>query len=157
MPQDSQKSGFGTGQSVPEAIAELNAKAGSGQPLTIADLIVLMAVLRNKEHGCPWDVEQDFASIAPYTIEEAYEVADAIARGDLHDLKDELGDLLFAATNLARHLGLDAEAALRRANTKFERRFRRVESSLATRGRELHDADLAEMEAAWQAAKAEEK
>ena len=94
MPQDSQKSGFGTGQSVPEAIAELNAKAGSGQPLTIADLIVLMAVLRNKEHGCPWDVEQDFASIAPYTIEEAYEVADAIARGDLHDLKDELGDLL---------------------------------------------------------------
>ncbi|HKJ60925.1 MAG TPA: nucleoside triphosphate pyrophosphohydrolase, partial [Hyphomicrobiales bacterium] len=53
-----------------------------------------MAVLRNKEHGCPWDVEQDFASIAPYTIEEAYEVADAIARGDLHDLKDELGDLL---------------------------------------------------------------
>jgi len=259
-------------------------------------LLTIMARLRDPNGGCPWDLEQTFQSIAPYTIEEAYEVADAIERGDMADLKeelgdlllqvvfharmaeedglfdfaavagtiadkmvrrhphvfagdtvataaaqtrsweahkaaeraakappdggrpsvldgvtaaqpalsraaalqrraarvgfdwpeiapvlgkideelaelrreiadngapdrleDELGDLLFAATNLARHLDLDAEAALRRANTKFERRFRRVESSLAARGRELHDADLAEMEAAWQAAKAEEK
>jgi ATP diphosphatase len=94
MAQDSLKSRRGAVPSVPDAIAELNAKAESGQPLTITDLIMLMAVLRDSYHGCPWDVEQDFASIAPYTIEEAYEVADAIARGDLHDLKDELGDLL---------------------------------------------------------------
>ncbi|MCI1710518.1 MAG: nucleoside triphosphate pyrophosphohydrolase [Chiayiivirga sp.] len=53
-----------------------------------------MARLRDPQGGCPWDVQQDFASIAPYTIEEAYEVADAIDRGDLADLKDELGDLL---------------------------------------------------------------
>jgi len=55
----------------------------------------IMARLRDPKSGCPWDVEQDFASIAPYTIEEAYEVADAIARGDMDDLRDELGDLLF--------------------------------------------------------------
>ncbi len=53
-----------------------------------------MAALRDPESGCPWDIEQNFATIAPYTIEEAYEVADAIARGDLDDLRDELGDLL---------------------------------------------------------------
>ena len=53
-----------------------------------------MARLRDKDTGCPWDVEQSFATIAPYTIEEAYEVADAIARDDLDALKDELGDLL---------------------------------------------------------------
>jgi nucleoside triphosphate diphosphatase len=58
-------------------------------------LLDLMARLREPEHGCPWDREQDFSTIAPYTIEEAYEVADAIARGDMAALKDELGDLLF--------------------------------------------------------------
>lgn len=60
----------------------------------IADLLTIMARLRNRENGCPWDIEQDFASIAAYTIEEAYEVADAIDRNDLDHLKDELGDLL---------------------------------------------------------------
>ena len=60
----------------------------------IARLLSIMATLRNPDGGCPWDLEQDFATIAPYTIEEAYEVADAIDRGDLADLKDELGDLL---------------------------------------------------------------
>ena len=54
-----------------------------------------MAKLRDKDSGCPWDVKQDFSTIAPYTIEEAYEVADAIARNDMGDLRDELGDLLF--------------------------------------------------------------
>ncbi|MEX3015262.1 nucleoside triphosphate pyrophosphohydrolase [Gymnodinialimonas hymeniacidonis] len=58
-------------------------------------LRAIMAHLRDPEHGCPWDVEQTFASIAPYTIEEAYEVADAIERGDMEELKGELGDLLF--------------------------------------------------------------
>lgn len=60
----------------------------------INDLLTIMARLRDPQGGCPWDIEQDFASIAPYTIEEAYEVADAIDRNNLADLKDELGDLL---------------------------------------------------------------
>ncbi|SEL72847.1 ATP diphosphatase [Pseudoxanthomonas sp. GM95] len=60
----------------------------------IERLLSIMAQLRNPDGGCPWDLEQDFSTIAPYTIEEAYEVADAIDRGDLDDLKDELGDLL---------------------------------------------------------------
>ena len=60
----------------------------------IARLIEIMAVLRTPGTGCPWDLQQTFETIAPYTIEEAYEVADAIARGDLDDLRDELGDLL---------------------------------------------------------------
>ena len=60
----------------------------------IASLLAIMAKLRNPDGGCPWDLAQDFSTIAPYTIEEAYEVADAIDRGDLADLKDELGDLL---------------------------------------------------------------
>lgn len=59
------------------------------------DLKALMRRLRNKENGCPWDIEQDFNTIKPHTIEEAYEVADAIERRDMNDLKDELGDLLF--------------------------------------------------------------
>ncbi|MCK5365973.1 MAG: nucleoside triphosphate pyrophosphohydrolase, partial [Gammaproteobacteria bacterium] len=54
-------------------------------------LLDIMVALRDPGHGCPWDREQDFKSIAPYTIEEAYEVADAIARGDMQDLRDELG------------------------------------------------------------------
>src|SRR5947209_15166532 len=61
---------------------------------SIDDLLRIMARLRDPQHGCPWDVKQDFASIAPYTIEEAYEVADAIDRRNLDDLRDELGDLL---------------------------------------------------------------
>ena len=61
----------------------------------IDDLIAVMAKLRDPDGGCPWDLQQDFKSIAPYTIEEAYEVADAIARDNINDLKEELGDLLF--------------------------------------------------------------
>ncbi len=62
---------------------------------SIERLLEIMATLRDPTRGCPWDLEQNFATIAPYTIEEAYEVADAITRGDRDDLKDELGDLLF--------------------------------------------------------------
>jgi ATP diphosphatase len=83
-------------------IALLNAKAAEPEPMTVDDLLSLMAVLRDAEHGCPWDREQSFATIAPFTIEEAYEVADAIARGDLPDLKDELGDLLLQVVYHAR-------------------------------------------------------
>ncbi len=71
-------------------------------PKTMQDLLAVMVALRTPVTGCPWDLEQTFKSIAPYTIEEAYEVADAIARGDLADLKDELGDLLLQVVYHAR-------------------------------------------------------
>jgi ATP diphosphatase len=258
----------------------------------ISRLIEIMARLRTPGSGCPWDLEQSFATIAPYTIEEAYEVADAIARGDLdRGLKDELGDLLlqvvfharmaeeqgrfefgdvvhaitekllrrhphvfggagrltpdevktlwgrikdqeraargetgehraldgvpvalpalsraqklqekagkvgfdwnnakdvlakiaeeareiepvlgdpgaareeigdllFAVVNLARHAGIDAESALRAANTKFERRFRGVEDALRAQGRAPADASLPEMDALWNEVKKKER
>jgi nucleoside triphosphate diphosphatase len=247
-----------------------------------------MARLRDPVSGCPWDLEQDFATIAPYTIEEAHEVADAIQRGDMNDLRGELGDLLFQAVyhaqmadeaghfdlnavikgisdkmvarhphvfgdqsrtktadqqtrdwealkadergparvldgvalglpaltravklqnraarvgfdwphvddvvakiteeaaelvearetlteaevaeelgdlffvmaNLARHLKVDPEAALRAANSKFTRRFQRIEDWLAEAGKTPSDSDLAEMDALWNRAKAEDK
>ena len=65
-------------------------------------LIEIMARLRDPERGCPWDIEQTFATIAPYTIEEAYEVADAIERGEMGELKEELGDLLLQVVYHAR-------------------------------------------------------
>jgi len=68
----------------------------------IEQLLAIMVRLRDPRTGCDWDLAQNFASIAPYTIEEAYEVADAIARGNPHDLKDELGDLLFQVVFHAR-------------------------------------------------------
>jgi MazG family protein len=254
-------------------------------------LLAVMARLRDPERGCAWDVAQDFSTIAPYTIEEAYEVADAIERGDMaglqdelgdlllqvvfharmaeearqfdfeavagtiadkmirrhphvfgtqrfadeaaqkadweatkaaeratrgetgalagvarglpallravklqkraarvgfdwpdsapvlakieeelgelrHEiavgaqperLQDELGDLLFAVVNLARHLKIDPEAALRHTNAKFERRFGKVEQALEAEGKSPGDAGLEEMEAAWQRAKREER
>jgi ATP diphosphatase len=258
----------------------------------IGTLIEIMARLRTPSSGCPWDIEQTFASIAPYTIEEAYEVADAIGRGDLdrglpdelgdlllqvvfharmaeeqgrfdfgdvvraiteklvrrhphvfgdtgkltsdqvktlwHDIKaqeragrhetgdartldgvpltlpaltraqklqekaarvgfdwnnardvlakiaeeareiepvlddpkaaaEEIGDLIFAAVNLARHAKVDAETALRAANIKFERRFRSIEDALATQGRAPADASLDEMEVLWNDAKTQER
>ena len=68
----------------------------------ISRLLDIMAQLRTPGSGCPWDLEQNFATIAPYTIEEAYEVVDAITRGDLDDLRDELGDLLLQVVFHAR-------------------------------------------------------
>jgi ATP diphosphatase len=265
----------------------------------ISRLLEIMAALRTPASGCPWDLEQNFATIAPYTLEEAYEVADAIARGDLDDLRDELGDLLlqvvfharmaqeqgafdfgdvvqtiteklirrhphvfgeagklsaeaveglwerikaqekaarpakqgaespagegalagvpvtlpaltralklqgkaskvgfdwndplavlrkireeadeiaadiergkqvdaalevgdllFAVVNLARHLDADPEAMLRATNLKFERRFAAIEQALAAKGKSPAAASLAEMDALWDAAKAGER
>src|SRR5260370_10875078 len=74
----------------------------TGMTHSLDRLLAIMARLRDPEHGCPWDREQNFSTIAPYTIEEAYEVADAIARHDPDALKDELGDLLFQIVFHAR-------------------------------------------------------
>jgi ATP diphosphatase len=264
----------------------------------ISRLIEIMAALRTPGSGCPWDLEQNFATIAPYTLEEAYEVADAISRGDLRDLREELGDLLlqvvfharmaqeqdafdfgdvvetiteklirrhphvfgdagtlstdavnrlweqikveekaakaaarrsgkeragalagvpvalpaltralklqssagkvgfdwndpmavlakireeadeieadlaagkrgaaaaevgdllFAVLNLARHLNADPEAVLRATNQKFERRFAAIEQALAARGKSPAESTLAEMDALWDEAKAVEQ
>lgn len=248
----------------------------------ITPLVEIMARLRDPETGCPWDIKQDFASIAPYTIEEAYEVSDAIERHDMPGLRDELGDLLlqvvyhsrmaeeaghfelsdvvssicnkmirrhphvfgpdgatspgweelkeveraenkngadqsalagvtlalpallraeklqkraartgfdwpdtdgvyakieeellevqsattiaeqaeeigdllFTVVNLARHLRIDAEQALRNANSKFERRFREMELRCASQNIDLKSLSLNEMELLWQEAKA---
>lgn len=275
-----------------EAKNAIHPELGKSAAEEIVRLLTIMRRLRDPEDGCPWDVKQDFRTIAPYTIEEAYEVADAIDRGNLDDLRDELGDLLlqvvfharmaeesghfdfssvtraisdkmvrrhphvfaeaqerdaesqtkawetqkaeeraakakaegrepsilegisaalppttralklqkraarvgfdwpeirpvlekieeelaeirteidrdaaverledelgdllFAVTNLARHLKIDPDSALRRTNAKFEARFQAIEVALAKEGRSIEDADLEEMERLWQAAK----
>jgi nucleoside triphosphate diphosphatase len=97
------------------------------------------------------------AQVVDKIHEEIAEVADAVAGGEPERIEDEVGDLLFAAANLARHLKVDAEGALRRANAKFERRFQAVERGLADRGRSLNEASLEEMEQLWSEAKAAER
>ncbi len=107
----------------------------------IQPLVTIMARLRDPEIGCEWDVAQDFASIAPYTIEEAYEVADAIARDDMADLKDELGDLLLQVVFHSRmaeeagHFALpDVVAAI---SDKMERRHPHIFGDAANGGHQL--------------------
>jgi len=120
----------------------------------IASLLDVMAQLRDPENGCPWDVAQDFASIAPYTIEEAYEVAEAIAEKDWPALKDELGDLLFQVVfyaQMAREDGLfDFEIIAEGVAEKMVRRHPHV----------FGDVSVADAEAqtdAWEAHKAAER
>jgi ATP diphosphatase len=121
----------------------------------ISGLLDIMAQLRTPGSGCPWDMEQNFATIAPYTIEEAYEVADAIARGDLDDLRDELGDLLLQVVFHARmaeeqnafSFGDVVEAITR----KMVRRHPHVFADLNGR---LTPSDV---KGAWDRIKAEEK
>ena len=113
-----------------------------------------MARLRDREDGCPWDLEQTFATIAPYTVEEAYEVADAIERGDLGDLKDELGDLLLQVVfhaRMAEEQGAFAfEDVARAINDKMVRRHPHVF------GEETYGS-LAEQKEGWEALKAAER
>ena len=101
--------------------------------------------------GFVWD---SAPKVVEKIAEEASEIVQARAAGaDARKLEEELGDLLFAVANLARHLKVDPEAALRTANAKFIRRFRYIEAALAKEGRTPDDASLDEMEALWQAAK----
>ncbi len=113
-----------------------------------------MARLRDPETGCPWDVEQTFSTIAPYTIEEAYEVADAIERGEHGDLRDELGDLLFQVVFHARMAEeqslFDFNEVARSISDKMERRHPHV----------FGDADIRDAEAQtrnWEAIKQAER
>jgi ATP diphosphatase len=96
----------------------------------ISRLLEIMAALRQPEKGCPWDLEQSFASIVPYTIEEAYEVADAVERGDLLDLREELGDLLlqvvFHAQMAEEQRAFDFGDVVEAITTKLVRRHPHV-------------------------------
>jgi MazG family protein len=102
--------------------------------------------------GFDWD---DFDQVAAKLHEELDELARAREAASPDHLEDEIGDVLFVIVNMARHLRVDAEQALRRSNAKFRRRFEYVERSLAARGRPLQESSLAEMEALWQQAKRE--
>jgi nucleoside triphosphate diphosphatase len=117
-------------------------------------LLDIMAALRDPAHGCPWDREQSFATIAPYTIEEAHEVADAIARRDFPALQDELGDLLFQVVyhaRMAQEADLFAFADVARAiSDKMLRRHPHVFGDAAARSAEAQSA-------AWEAQKSAER
>jgi ATP diphosphatase len=120
----------------------------------ITALLTIMAALRDRRTGCPWDVAQSFASIAPYTIEEAYEVADAIAQGDMRELREELGDLLL---QVVFHAQMGSEAGsfdfgdvVEAITGKLIRRHPHVFG--ATRG-----ARIEEVNATWERIKREEK
>lgn len=97
------------------------------------------------------------AEVLDKLVEEAREVVEAHVSLSQDDLEEEIGDLIFVVANLARHLKVDPEAALRAANGKFTRRFARIEDWLAEAGKRPEDSDLAEMDALWNRAKAEEK
>ena len=121
----------------------------------ISRLIEIMAALRTPVTGCPWDLDQDFATIAPYTIEEAYEVADAITRGDFDDLREELGDLLLQVVYHARMaeeqnafvFGDVVEAITRKMIRRHPHVFADKDGNIAPAG----------VKSAWERIKAEEK
>lgn len=124
------------------------------QPRPIDRLIGIMARLRDPERGCPWDLQQTFATIAPYTVEEAYEVADAIERGDLPELKDELGDLLLQVVFHARMAEEQGDFAFDDVATAIcEKMIRRHPHVFA----EQTYADVTEQSAAWETIKAQER
>ncbi len=123
-------------------------------PHPIDKLIWVMRCLRDKDHGCPWDLEQDHKSIAPYTIEEAYEVADAIERNDMDDLREELGDLLLQPiyhAQLASELGtFDITDVINDITEKMLSRHPHVFADTTANTAE-------DVNAIWDARKAEEK
>jgi ATP diphosphatase len=129
-------------------------QSASSPEAELRRLLDIMAALRDPDHGCPWDKEQSFATIAPYTIEEAYEVADAIARADFTALPDELGDLLFQVVyhaRMAEEEGRFGFAEVAKAiSDKMVRRHPHVFGEAAAR-------DASVQTAAWEAQKAAER
>ena len=122
--------------------------------MSIERLRKLMTALRDPHRGCPWDREQTWATIAPHTIEEAYELADAIERGDPAEVRDELGDLLFQVVfqaRIAEEQGLfDLDAVAAAISDKLERRHPHVFGSASV-------ASVAEQSVAWEETKAAER
>lgn len=119
----------------------------------LSRLLTLMARLRDPKHGCPWDLQQTFASIAPYTIEEAYEVSDAIERGDPRHLRDELGDLLFQVVFHARMAEERGWFAFADVALGIEEKLRRRHPHIFA-GAALAPEDLVRV---WEEQKAEER
>ena len=99
----------------------------------------------------------DITQVLDKLVEEAAELAEAKAQLGADEIEEEMGDLLFVMANLARHLGVEPEAALRRANAKFTRRFAHIEAALAQQGKTPQQSNLAEMDALWNSAKAVDK
>ena len=134
-------------------------RTAAGHTSLLDDIAIALPALMRAEKlqrrassvGFDWN---DTAKVVDKIAEEAREVAEATTQAER---EEEVGDLLFVVANLARHLKVDPEAALRGANAKFTRRFRHIETSLAARGITLGDASLEEMEALWQEAKQTEK
>jgi nucleoside triphosphate diphosphatase len=150
-----------------EKAAKLVSSANSGQPQETKSgaldgvplaLPALSRALKLQEKagkvGFDWN---DVHAVLDKIREEIIEVEAEIAEGSAQTLSSEVGDLLFAAVNLARHLEIDPEAALRRANAKFERRFAHIENRLAEAGQTPERASLDEMEQLWAEAKAQER
>lgn len=127
----------------------------------ISVLLEIMARLRDRENGCAWDVEQTYETIAPYTIEEAYEVADAIERKDYEDLKDELGDLLLQPVfhaQIASELGhFSFEDVVEAITTKLVRRHPHVFGPKEFRSREMAKGQWAQIKAEEKAERAEKR
>lgn len=146
--------------------AAIKAQERAGKPLPAPDPLggvarALPALMRAEKvsrraasYGFDWD---NAAQVVDKVREETDEVAEALERGEKEPLAEEIGDLLFSIANLARHAGIDPEAALRDGTAKFERRFRAMAEELRTEGGELGRSDLAAMEAAWGRVKRNEK
>ena len=135
--------------------AETKSGALDGVPLALPALSRAMKLQEKAgKVGFDWN---DVRAVLEKIREEVTEVEAEIAQGSAHALSSEVGDLIFAAVNLARHLKVDPEAALRGANAKFERRFAHIENRLAEGGRTPEGASLDEMERLWNEAKSEER
>ena len=150
-----------------EKAEKAEARRAAGLPETareglLADIPVALPALtraiklqeKTSKVGFDWN---DARLVLAKIREECDEVEEALDRGDRADVASEIGDVLFAVANLARHARTDAEAALRQTNAKFERRFRHIEQSLAAQGKVLGGASLQEMDALWDEAKELEK
>ena len=122
------------------------------QTKNITRLLRIIARLRGP-NGCPWDREQTHRSLRHNLIEETYEVLDAMDSGETSEFRDELGDLLFAAVNLARFEELHAEDLLNRTIAKFITRFQKIERAVHKSDRRLEDCTLEELDALWESAK----
>ena len=114
----------------------------------------LLDVLDELRVKCPWDRKQTNESLRPNTIEETYELCDALMRGDQKDICKELGDVLFSLINAARLYKINPDNALERTTQKFIRRFNYLEAHTLKAGRPLTDMTLAEMDEIWNEAKA---
>jgi nucleoside triphosphate diphosphatase len=137
-----------------DARGETRDSALDGVPKTLSGLTRAVALTRRAARvGFDWTDPKD---VLAKLAEEAAELTAEIDRADRDRMEEEYGDLLFVLANLARHLKVDPESALRRANAKFDRRFRAIETALQAQGRRPEDATLAEMDALWDSAKAAE-